>query len=429
MSILSLTYVPEPNFGTCDDNGNCDGVIGVLQRHEAEVSIVGVPLIAINPRFPMPINVNRFVAQWDTTIASYTDPPISVRGRDVDESLFVFGRVICWLYLVTLMVVYLVYKVRIRLRRRRRLRRFPLCWQIVALILNQDTFVLQKLRPLLTCLIMFSMLFTFLYNCSFTTDLTVEIQQDPVETLEDLLKSDRSPAFDSATELYKIWFEKAPSDSVNGQVWARTSHRHIYDQSGMPMFARQMRRDHEHLALICPSVPLKIMHHASCIFDPQSASRFYISRHNLQSWLHGVASATNARSEVVRRLNFIAQRAMETGFNTYLEDHAGLDIARWTCNLACGENDETNFEHRLNKCVEGIDGSGDDEENLDIVVGLGHMTQLLTRDFPRCLTLAGLLLIMELFIRTSLCRRRRMARYAWKLFRRFVLKLADNLKL
>jgi len=412
VSIISLTYVTEPNFGTCDDNGVCDGVTGVLQRQEAEVSIIGVPLNVIDHRFPMPFNVNRFVAQWETTIASYTDLPISVRGRNVDESLFVFGRLICWLYLVTLMVVYVLFK--IQLRRHQSHRKFALCWQILALILGQDTFKIRILRPLLSYLILFLMVFTILYMCSFTTDLTVEVQQDPVETLEDLLESDRSPAFDSATEIHKILFEKAPPNSINGQIWARTTQNHIYDQSRMPTFASQMRQDQENLALICPSIPLKIIHHASCIFDPQSASRYHISRHNLQSWLHGVASATNARPEVVRRLNFIAQRAMETGFNTYLEDHAGLDIARWTCNLACGENDETNFEHRLYECIAGIDESGDNEEKVDIVVSFDHMARLFKRDYVGWSTFAWFLLMIELFRRN---REKRRAIGVSKLFR------------
>ena len=262
------------------------------------------------------------------------------------------------------------------------------------------------------------MLFTLFYNCSFTTDLTVEIQQEPIETLEDILNSDRNPAFDSATELYKIWFRKAPADTINGQIWARTTQGHIYDQSGMPEFAKNMHRDKENLALICASIPLKIMHHASCLFDPKSASRFHISHHNLQSWLHGIASATNARLDVVRRLNFIAQRAMEAGFNQHMEDHAGVDIARWTCNLACGENDETNFEHRLSKCLAGIDESSGSEKNLDIIVSLRHMTRLLTRDYVGFSSLAGLLLMTELLGRHIRLRPKRVVRKMRNFLRR-----------
>ena len=106
------------------------------------------------------------------------------------------------------------------------------------------------------------------YGNQFSTDLTVSTPYRPINTFEQLLESDKAPAFDKPTGLYEVFFERAPFGSIFQKIWARTSKTHIYDGDELIKINQYMRKDEANIALIGPDRPLHLVRHISCVSNP-----------------------------------------------------------------------------------------------------------------------------------------------------------------
>ena len=113
-------------------------------------------------------------------------------------------------------------------------------------------------------------LLVMFYDNQFSTDLTVSMPSKPINTFEQLLESDKSPAFDKPTGLYQTFFERAPIGSTFQKIWTRTSRNHIYDGDELVKINQNMRKDEENIAFIGPDGPLHLIRHISCVSDPFS---------------------------------------------------------------------------------------------------------------------------------------------------------------
>ena len=368
-----------------------------MQRHEAEISIQPVPIFKLDTRFPFPVQIDKIVAEWETNIASYLDPPISGRDRDIVESLLALKPIPSILYLLSVIVIVLMLTIHFRLIKKPT----TAAWDVLSIGLSQsyqDSNYRHFLAKLSILTFIIGALFVnILYNSMFGTDLTVEYHQPPIDRLTDLLESDKNPAFETKSSLYNE-YKKAPSDNLYGQVWKRiNANRDIYDEQGMVRLAMFMRRSDRNLAMIGPRVSLDIVRHISCAIDPRLAKSFHISHHNIRTWLHGVASATNARPEVVRLVSRISGRAMERGFQTHMDRHSGYDMAM------SFYGDDVRFQ--ITRCINGLDGSVENEAV--ILLKLRDMNMLLFRVGLGLLVIAAAILVSEI-LRNVTHRRKRL---------------------
>ena len=389
----SVSYITSRTFGTCDGNGTYDGVFGILQRQEAEIAITPVPMFTIDSRYPFPVVINRITAEWETNIASYQDPPLSGRDRDIVESLLALNLIPSILYVLSMFVIVLMLTIYFR-RTKKMVRASHTLWDILSVALKQpysdDNYRTLTAKLLMITFVIGALFVTILYNSMFGTDLTVELRQPPIETLVDILTSDKNPAFETSSGLHIIGFKRASVDSVRGQIWKRTKKRDLYGEEGMVQMAVFMQRSDRNLALIGPSIPIQIVRHVSCGLNPKLAKGLYVSSHSFQTWTHGIASATNARPEVVRLMSRISGRAMETGFNTNMERYSGYDIA------ATVVSDVT---FQIARCLDGQDGSV--EKPIVLQVVLDNMDILLFRGVFGLFVIATIVLYCEKLIRIS----------------------------
>ena len=189
--------------------------------------------------------------------------------------------------------------------------------------------------------------FVIFYGNQFSTDLTVSMPLKPINTFEQLLESDKSPAFDVPTGLYQVFFERAPFGSIYQKIWTRTSKTHIYEGDELVNINQYMRKDEANIAFIGPDLPLNLVRHVSCVSDPfrldinyiyqlksnmnvfASASDFYMSSDNLLTWLLIGAISKKASIEVRSRMELIYQRGFEVGLNDYLFKFSGIKMGHW----------------------------------------------------------------------------------------------------
>ena len=107
------------------------------------------------------------------------------------------------------------------------------------------------------------------YDNQFSTDLTVLIPSKPISTLEQVLTSDKRPAFDTPTGLYKLLFENAPKGSIYQKIWTQTSPKNIYNGEDIVLMNRYFRRKYGNIALIGADEPMHLIRHICCVTDPQ----------------------------------------------------------------------------------------------------------------------------------------------------------------
>lgn len=368
-------------FGVADDRGHYDGILGLLQRQEADFSLAYMSLFSIDNRFPPPVKVGPMMTQWQMTIVSSRDPPKLSWELDIGDSI-----VNC-IQPEVLTVCFLALLIAIAFCKTSRTSSHD-CVNLLAIILKQSATLRRQTLSMSFMMVPFLLGYYqvhIMYSNMCATDLTVTVESPPIDNYEDLLASDKRPAFDTATRSFKNFFEKASPETVQGKIWSRTSKSNIYSQEKLAQLGQLTHRDHDNIALIGPDYALKIVRAISCGVNADMAKDIYLSRQELQTWSLAMFHATNLSNDHRVVLEAIFTLTTEVGLVAFIErdgpKNAAIDA------LMVGDHDI----HSLYQCMYKVV----DKTHPNILIRLRHVEKLFVCDLGLPFMVAVVLLIVE----------------------------------
>lgn len=341
--MISLTIIGDEHYGDCDTNGQYNGMFGYIQRNEVDFTLSIVPLSSFDSTHSLPGIGGIFVSSWPIQIASKVRPGGLAMSRDMVDSIQTIlpSTTVAYvtLFLFILGFIGLIdHKHTTRRRRRKRInaKRVRLLWDMITLLtrqpINFDIYCRfsQKLLLFNFGLALFC-LFVY-YNSYFSTDLAVTPPDRVINTLEDLLASNSKPAFDGTSAMYKR-FRDATGDSILRRVWDKIStfEEYVYLTGREGLTSTGPAIIDSNLAMMAPSMPLKIIQSFLCVFDSKSAEDIYYSP-TIDSieWYLGSLYSYNIvnQLELRERIDFVYKTLLEFGHFWELEQTGGLRLIR-----------------------------------------------------------------------------------------------------
>lgn len=307
-SFINLTVVPDNSFGSLNKmTGRFDGIVGAIQRNESDYTLTPNTIdFSGLADHGHGVLLTMFLDQQSYTIASTPNEGTGRKILKIYESFFIldlpsflstaisFMVLICWFNLLCLILHWILNS---KGKRRLKIKHSNLIWFLYCVLTHQSlpsNIPITRSHKILLIVGRYSIfLLMSIILSGMRTEMVIFIPPPLINSLQDLLASNKTIIFDTASQVSEI-LKSSPKNSIENQIYSKAKEEAILLNEGpvfdvrdpslfIPSLEKVVKGNRAYISL---EIPIRIYSAVHCI--GRCSSVYYQSKTPFHSAILGL---------------------------------------------------------------------------------------------------------------------------------------------